>query len=105
MKRIVWFLWNARKNRVKESILYDFFQEKGFFNKENFKIYESFINSDSMKSGGERETRLTRIGRTECAFCFKEAPNKKEFKQCGNCKLVSYCSRECQKNHWEVHKL
>ena len=25
--------------------------------------------------------------------------------KCGNCKCVSYCSRECQKADWKTHKL
>ncbi|GBE88075.1 hypothetical protein SCP_1203040 [Sparassis crispa] len=23
---------------------------------------------------------------------------------CGGCRLVSYCSKECQKTHWHIHK-
>ena len=27
-----------------------------------------------------------------------------DFKMCARCKSVSYCSRECQKSDWKVHK-
>lgn len=30
--------------------------------------------------------------------------NGGEFKKCGRCRLVSYCSRECQKKDWKRHK-
>jgi hypothetical protein len=30
-------------------------------------------------------------------------PNKWE-KVCGQCRLVSYCSKECQAAHWKTHK-
>ncbi|OJA20467.1 hypothetical protein AZE42_04908 [Rhizopogon vesiculosus] len=29
---------------------------------------------------------------------------KQGTKACSACKLVSYCSKECQKNHWRIHK-
>lgn len=35
-----------------------------------------------------------------CAACGEKNPSKK----CGNCKGVGYCSRECQKAHWPIHK-
>lgn len=39
--------------------------------------------------------------RGKCANCYKplDAP-----KRCGKCKSVFYCSGECQKDHWKVHK-
>lgn len=35
----------------------------------------------------------------KCNNCFKKAN-----KICSQCKLVNYCSKECQKNDWKVHK-
>lgn len=34
-----------------------------------------------------------------CSFCCREA-----CKRCGQCKMFFYCSRECQVEHWNVHK-
>ncbi|KAG0697937.1 hypothetical protein DFH29DRAFT_944009 [Suillus ampliporus] len=34
---------------------------------------------------------------------FKACP-KQGIKTCSACKLVSYCSKECQENHWRIHK-
>ncbi|EFC44143.1 hypothetical protein NAEGRDRAFT_58086 [Naegleria gruberi] len=36
---------------------------------------------------------------TICAVCKKAASKK-----CANCKAVYYCSADCQKKHWSVHK-
>jgi hypothetical protein len=40
-----------------------------------------------------------------CAFC-EESPKNAELKlsRCGACKKVAYCSKGCQKAHWNVHK-
>jgi hypothetical protein len=35
-----------------------------------------------------------------CSQCSKENAGS----QCGACKIVSYCSKECQKEHWSTHK-
>jgi MYND finger len=34
-----------------------------------------------------------------CANCAKKVPQK-ELKRCGKCKIVKYCSGDCQKKHW-----
>ena len=36
-----------------------------------------------------------------CALCGKGGAQSK----CGDCREVSYCSRDCQKAHWKTHKL
>src|SRR6056300_1567949 len=39
-----------------------------------------------------------------CANCGKAAVDDVKLKICTACKLVKYCSVECQKNHWSKHK-
>ena len=39
-----------------------------------------------------------------CAFCSK-TENEEKFKQCAGCGGPVYCSRDCQRSHWKVHKL
>ena len=40
-------------------------------------------------------------GMKKCAFCGKLLQRPKH---CGRCKLVYYCSIECQRPHWKKHK-
>ena len=35
-----------------------------------------------------------------CASCGAEAANS----YCGKCRSVCYCGKECQTNHWKIHK-
>lgn len=37
-------------------------------------------------------------------YCHKCGRTPDTLQRCGRCKVVTYCSRECQKIHWKVHK-
>lgn len=40
-----------------------------------------------------------------CEYCKVEESSDTKISECGRCHMVSYCSVECQRNHWnEVHK-
>jgi hypothetical protein len=36
-----------------------------------------------------------------CLFCLKNVDGSS---RCGQCMTALYCSRECQKKHWPVHR-
>ncbi len=38
--------------------------------------------------------------RVECAECGR----RKQLQKCARCRGIHYCSAECQKEHWKVHK-
>jgi hypothetical protein len=47
---------------------------------------------------------VNRRGVAVCGHCgSRERPNNK-FKKCSACKVVYYCSRNCQKHNWSNHK-
>jgi hypothetical protein len=40
----------------------------------------------------------------ECNKCNVKEPKDEKFLKCGRCEAVVYCTKECQKNDWPVHK-
>ena len=40
-----------------------------------------------------------------CNGCFKSVAESSQIFQCVGCKSVRYCFRQCQKGHWEKHKV
>ena len=45
------------------------------------------------------ESHNGRLGPNQCGFCGAEANVK-----CGGCRVREYCSKECQKKRWPIHK-
>lgn len=47
-----------------------------------------------------------RLDPNGCAFCAKaNAKDGGPLKKCSGCKIVGYCSRDCQRGHWKAHKV
>eukprot|EP00976_Prorocentrum_cordatum_P070216 1179836-Prorocentrum_minimum.AAC.2 len=39
-----------------------------------------------------------------CTHCKQQAQEGAKLKQCARCRAVTYCGKECQRQHWRVHK-
>ena len=39
-----------------------------------------------------------------CENCKTTEETEKQYQKCGACRVVFYCSRECQKGNWPIHK-
>ncbi|KAF9477095.1 hypothetical protein BDN70DRAFT_995202 [Pholiota conissans] len=50
-----------------------------------------------------KDVRLTHS--SACAACTNLAPPGITLMRCSKCKVSYYCSKECQKEHWPLHKL
>ena len=60
-------------------------------------VYWQFINT--MKQEGSRGSANATSACSSCGNLSKHS------KFCASCRMVKYCSRDCQRDHWKVHKL
>ena len=56
----------------------------------------------SHSADGELSVRADQIRRRVCAFC--EVRFERRLRACTRCLVTYYCSKECQRAHWNVHK-
>ena len=65
----------------------------------------NYIVNVAAKVGTEEEHKVNvknMVKAAECHMCHKTTS---EVKRCSRCRRMHYCSKECQKSHWPVHKL
>jgi hypothetical protein len=62
------------------------------------------IIARAAKATGNRRKSHPDRGIQFCRKCDEVDDASERFKQCSRCKVAYYCSRECQKEHWKIHK-
>ena len=72
-----------------------------------------FSTEDGKEDGSKLITALEvkakafadhRYSSIQCAQCQKSEEDDELFSKCSRCKMVYYCSRNCQTAHWKTHK-
>ena len=59
---------------------------------------EQLANTNSLVPPEMRDKLRLR----QCAYCGKlQVLGEKGFKKCGQCRVVRYCSKDCQTKHWD----
>ena len=67
----------------------------------------SLSKSEAFRLHAKVAAKVEELGVKMCSKCGKVDMNEPEldFRYCGNCRTVCYCSKECQLAHWEDHGL
>ncbi|EIW55423.1 uncharacterized protein TRAVEDRAFT_131350 [Trametes versicolor FP-101664 SS1] len=53
---------------------------------------------------GEDTAEASVNAASRCSRCNKPG-RLRDFKKCGRCRIVMYCSKTCQRSDWKAHKL
>lgn len=64
---------------------------------------EASSESKTTASASQQETKQA-AGQAVTTICAKCNKTGKDFKRCGRCRAVNYCSPDCQKADWKRHK-
>jgi hypothetical protein len=49
--------------------------------------------------------KLVRTAGQKCVYCCQSNEDMSPLLTCSGCNTARYCNKECQKNHWKVHKI
>ena len=71
------------------------------FHRDLLDMINSFRNATSTE-GGESEHGRNKYSCVTCGAI--TGKNTEKLLKCGRCKVVSYCSKECQREDWKDHK-
>ena len=74
------------------------------------KLFLQLDKGPSDSAAGSREDyedlrNTLREFKENCAWCAVSLPTKRDRKTCRQCRAVCYCSRSCQKYHWNCRRL
>ena len=67
--------------------------------------FASDINESVNKSVNRTERKIEKLTEAACGKCGKKDSFTQSLKKCDACKIVLYCSRDCQKADWKEHKV
>ena len=62
------------------------------------------VLAEAAKATGTKRTSHPDRAIQICRKCDKIDGASEQFSQCSRCKEAYYCSRECQRDHWSIHK-
>ena len=70
-------------------------------------VYHDGSSGDKVLDGirAERDNENRRVWQCDNPACEAAAAPSAQLLKCARCKRTHYCSRECQKADWSVHKL
>lgn len=65
--------------------------------------HSDFCDIPLLERYGDGKT-LYKASEIMCAECYHVVPHANDLKMCSRCKMVRYCSSQCQAKHWNVHR-
>ena len=71
--------------------------------RQSFVVKDAVVNwNKKLDYYGENYIHVTLVVSTRtCSLCGQAS---KKLKACGSCMSTHYCGRDCQKQHWSVHR-